>query len=151
MDVWSVDHAPYGLAANGTRDGGYNAVCILNYGRSPNRLYYHNKNNGSVLASYPITLADSSNYDITYDWRNKLIWRYNQAGNTIDGTDHTTGSVVASFASPLPGTVSGLAYKLRFLFLAYPDCIARVHCPVLDDYGTSVAPASMGGIKAIFR
>jgi hypothetical protein len=146
---WNAGHDPYGVATYCTGDGGAGLANILTYDSSPNLLYYHVWTNGAVVHSTP--LAYPSSYDIAYDWRNRLVWKKISFGELVTGMYYYDGNVIASFHSPVSGTAYGMAYSATYLYIAYYNCIAKVHCPDLGLDDTNIAPASMGGIKAMYR
>jgi len=141
---WNAANDPYGLAPLCTGDGGQGTTGLYSYDSSPNFVYLHNLTNGSVILSFP--LAHATPYDFAYDHRNRLIWKYYLPN--IYGYDTSTGSVVASFPRPYPGTCYGLAYYGEYLWIsAQLGYTFIVHCP--GNVGTH--PASLGRVKALFR
>ncbi|MGD8718907.1 MAG: hypothetical protein PVH29_08810 [Candidatus Zixiibacteriota bacterium] len=143
---WDSDHDPYGIAPYCTGDGGEGTSYIITYDSSPNAAYYHLPTNGSIVTS--TSLADGYSYDMAYDWRNQLLWKYESSPASIYGMNYSTGSLVASFARPYSGTAYGLAYSGQYLYIACSNSwMYQVHCP-----GTvSVKPASMGKVKAMYH
>ncbi len=141
---WAVGHDPQGLAPVQTGDGGSGATSLYCSDSSPSYFWRHHYTTGSVLGSF--AAPHSSFQDITYDHRNRLIWRYNS--NVIYGIT-TAGSVKASFSWPGHGSYAGMAYHSQYLFISATtqQYIYRVHCPINVD----VAPSSMGKIKAVFK
>ncbi|MGD8718912.1 MAG: hypothetical protein PVH29_08835 [Candidatus Zixiibacteriota bacterium] len=150
-NLWNASHAPVGLAPFSHEDGGALANYLISYGPLSSSLHYHDMSTGSI--NYSTTLADNDGYDMAYDWRSHLIWKQNSRRTHIYGMDFQTGSLIASFPIPCPeGIATGLAYSDYILFIACTDDrIYLVECPVVESDGTSVAPASMGSIKAIYR
>jgi hypothetical protein len=147
---WNAGHDPFALAPYCTGDGAAGTSLIISYDTNPNRLYYHFPGNGSLVYSTP--LADVYSFDMTYDWRNRLIWKYNSGISHIYGMHYLNGSIVASFVRPYAGTAYCLAYSYNHLYIACSNSwMYKVHCPALGADGTSVSPASMGSIKAMFR
>lgn len=147
---WNAGHDPFALAPYCTGDGGEGTSLIISYDTYPNGLCYHIPGTGSVLYSTP--LADVYSFDMAYDWRNHLIWKYNSGLSHIYGMNYLNGSVVASFPRPYAGTAYGLAYSRNYLYIASSNSwMYKVHCPTLGADSTNVAPASMGSIKAMYH
>lgn len=97
---------------------------------------------GSIARSYTVPALM---YDIAYDWRKQLIWGGLNLVTCFGCT--TTGSLVASFNKPL-GNIYGITYYGEYLWLAGTSgYIYRQHCPG----NLTVAPASLGKVKALFR
>lgn len=141
---WDAVNDPYGLAPLCTGDGGQGTTGLYSYDSIPNFVYLHNLPNGSVIRSFP--LAHATPYDLAYDHRNRLLWKYYV--NFIYGYSPNDGSVVASFARPYPSTCYGLAYYGEYLWISARDGnIFIVHCPG----NIGVRPASLGRVKALFR
>ena len=141
---WDAVNDPYGLAPLCTGDGGQGTTALFSYDSIPNFVYLHNLTSGSVIRSFP--LAHATPYDLAYDHRNRLLWKYYLPN--IYGYDTSTGSVVASFPRPYPSTCYGLAYYGEYLWISAGDGnIFIVHCPG----NVGVHPSSVGRIKALFR
>ncbi len=141
---WAVGHDPQGLAPVQTGDGGEGATSLYCSDSSPSYFWRHHYTTGSVISSF--AAPHSSFQDITYDHRNRLIWRYNS--NVVYGIT-TTGSVKASFSWPGHGSYAGMAYHSQYLYISATtqQYIYRVHCP----NNVGVTPTSMGKIKAVFK
>ena len=109
---------------------------------SARRIYYY-RVAGGLERSHNVS---QSMWDIAYDWRNHLIWGgYNS--RTVYGFT-TNGSLRASFNMPSVVTyVRGMAYQGQYLWVSTSNSmIYQIHCP----QNLSVAPASLGKIKAIY-
>ncbi|MGD8718910.1 MAG: hypothetical protein PVH29_08825 [Candidatus Zixiibacteriota bacterium] len=143
---WDADHDPYGLAPFCTGNGGAGTTRIITYDYSPDSAYYHILTNGSVTNSTP--LADEFYYDLAYDWLYRLIWKYDSSPAGVFGMYYMTGSVLCSFPSPSGGTCFGIAYHGTYLYIA---CSNNWMYQVQGPLPMAITPASMGGIKAIFR
>ncbi len=131
-----------GLAPLCTGDGGTGTTALLSPNYSSRVLYHLNITNGSVISTYQLS---NSMYDPGYDHRNQLIWG-GMNGTAIYGFA-TTGSLVASFTSP-GGSPYGMAYYGEYLYVAtLSGWVYQVHCPA----SSTVAPASLGRVKALFR
>lgn len=141
---WAVGDDPQGLAANQTGDGGSGATSLYCSDSSPSLFRLRHWTTGSLIRSF--AAPHQSFQDITYDHRNRLIWRYNS--NVVYGIS-TRGSVVRSFAWSGHGSYAGMAYHGQYLFISATtqQYIYRVHCPVIP----GVTPTSAGKIKALFR
>jgi len=140
---YSVAHDPYGLAVQATADGGQAPTAMLTSDSSPAYVWRRQLTTGSIMSSF----GASGLYDIAYDWRNKLVW--GRSGSTIVGRDVATGSITASFTSP-PGPALAFTYYGQYLWIGTTTSyhrIYKVHCP----FPVSVAPASLGKVKAIFH
>jgi hypothetical protein len=142
--AWAVGHDPTGLAPVQTGDGGYGATSLYCSASAPSYFWRHHYTTGSVISSF--AAPHSSFQDITYDHRNRLIWRYNS--NRVYGIT-TAGSVKASFSWSGHGTYAGMAYHSGYLFISATtqQYIYRVHCP----NNVGVRPSSVGKVKALFR
>jgi hypothetical protein len=142
---WAAGHDPNGLAPVATGDGGSGATSLYCSDSSPIYFWEHHYTTGSIMGSF--AAPHSSYNDIAYDWRNQIIWQYDN-DQVVYGID-TSGSVVASFAWTGYGSYNGITYHGEYLFIAADtgDTIYRVHCP----NNVGVRPASMGKVKAIFR
>ncbi len=142
---WVVGHEPQGLAPVQTGDGGEGATSLYCSASSPSYFWQHHYTTGSVISSF--AAPHSSIQDITYDHRNRLIWRYNS--NVVYGIT-TSGSVARSFAWPGHGSYAGMAYYGPYLFISATtqQYIYVVHCP---QYVPAVTPTSAGKVKALFR
>jgi hypothetical protein len=133
----------WGLAPLCTGDGGVGTTALLVADWWALNLKKVDMTSGKVLASCPFPDA----YEIGYDWRNRLVW--GGLRQVIYGCT-TTGSLVATFTSPVPEGmyVGGLAYSGEYLFLAVSYLVYKIHCPVAN-YG--IYPASLGKVKALLR
>ena len=144
---YSVDSQPYGLAVEATADGGLAPKAMFtSFGYSNPYVWRRQLTTGSIMSSFA---ASPWVHDIAYDWRNNLVWaRWTREGDIV-GCDPATGSIAASFKSP-PGPALALTYHGEYLWIgtttAY-HCIFKVHCPA----GISIAPASLGRVKALFK
>ncbi len=141
---WAAGHDPYGLAPQQTGDGGVGTTAIFSSDSAPSYTWRHALNNGSVLSSFPMPNSDYR--DIAYDHRNRLSW--GAYGPNIYGYSVTgSGSIVASFLAP-PSTAYGITYYNSALLIGCTNgYVYRVSCPA----NVSVAPASIGKVKALYR
>jgi hypothetical protein len=134
-------HYAHGSAPLATGDGGLNTSRILVSDYDARRVYYMTTT-GSVSRSHAVS---QQMFDIAYDWRNRLIWGGMNSRRVYGYT--TTGSLRASFLKPT-GNIYGMTYHGSYLWVAgTTGRIYKIHCPV----GVSVAPTSMGKIKATFK
>jgi hypothetical protein len=142
---WSAGHDPYGCAPLATGDGGAGTSYLYTTDSSPSAIFTHQLGTGSIVRS--VTVANSSNYDCAYDWRNRVLW-LGDSPNIIYGYSFS-GAVVGSFRSPADAPL-GLTYYASYLYVgcASNGYIYRVHCP-LDFVGA--APTSLGKVKTLFR
>ncbi len=140
---WRTSHKAFGIAAQGTGDGGTGTKNLYVADYYPAFVYRH-RLDGSVAGSFAI--GATSRFDCAFDWRNNLVWR--GSGNRIYAFT-PSGVIAASFASP-KGTPWGLTYYNRRLWVACQadGFIYRIHCPK-DFY--AVEPVSAGRVKALFR
>ncbi len=138
-----ANHDMYGgLAVMATADGGSSPTYMLSSDSSPAYTWRQSLTSGSIYSSF----ATPGVYDIAWDWRNGLVWQRN--GTVIYGRN-TSGSVVASF-SFTQGPALGFAYLGQYLWLGSTTGYHRVfkiHCPT----NVSVAPSSVGKVKALFK
>ncbi|MEE9457198.1 MAG: hypothetical protein V3W11_08610 [bacterium] len=141
---WGANHDPYGLAPQQTGDGGAGTTALFASDSDPSYTWRHNLSTGSILSSF--VMPNSDYRDITYDHRNRLIW--GAYGPSIFGYSVAGGgSIVASFLAP-PSTSYGMAYYNSALFIGCTNgYIYRVSCPGM----VSVAPASLGKVRALYR
>jgi hypothetical protein len=145
---WTASYGPYGLAPLCTGDGGLGTTRLLANSVVPAKIYEHRLDNGSVTNVINVPSSANARWDIAYDWRNNVIWGSSSNGDQIYGYSYDTGSLVASFQSPVP-LIKGLAYTGSYLYASSDNSglIYKIHCP--GDIG--VAPASAGRIKALFQ
>jgi hypothetical protein len=88
--------------------------------------------------------------DIAYDWRNGYIWGGGINTEYVVYGITTTGSVAASFDSPMTVWNRGpFAYYGPYLWIARTSgTVYKIHCPSLQP---AVSPSSLGRVKAIYR
>lgn len=141
---WSAGNNAYGVDPFCTGDGGVGTTAIFTSDERPSYCWRHRLTNGSVMSSFPI--SNRSFFDIAWDHRNRLIW-VGSVNNVIYGY-RMSGALAASFAAPNTYPY-GMAYFNEYLWVGCDgnDYIYRVHCPG----NVTVAPASFGRIKAVYR
>ncbi|MEE8640913.1 MAG: hypothetical protein V3T41_10930 [bacterium] len=144
---YSIASAPSGLAVEATGDGGLAPKAMfMDESVIGAHVYRLQLTTGSVLSSF---LFDSPYIkDIAYDWRNNLVWATWARDGAVVGCDADTGSIAASFPSP-PGTPYAFTYCGEYLWIGTTNYhyVYKVHCPA----DISVAPASLGRVKALFK
>lgn len=144
---YSVASAPSGLAVEATGDGGLAPKAMFTDENVKTHVWRLQLTTGSVMSSF--SFASQYMHDIAYDWRNNLVWATWGREGDIVGCDPDTGSIVTSFPSP-PGTPCAFTYHGEYLWIGTTKdyhCVYKVHCPA----DISVAPASLGRVKALFK
>jgi hypothetical protein len=144
---YSIASAPSGLAVEATGDGGLAPKAIFTDENVKTHVWRLQLTTGSVISSFSI--ASQYMHDIAYDWRNDLVWARLTKDGAIVGCDPATGSIAASFPSP-PGPATAFTYSGEYLWIGTTkdyNCVYKVHCPA----DISVAPASLGRVKALFK
>lgn len=116
--------------------------------------FWQNRLNGSLVSSWSMPFS-TYDYDMAWDYGNKLIWCPNYSTDWIVAIDPDTHKLVESFRHPEQASISslyGIAYWGQYLYVSNsggtPDEYIWVfHCPNT----VGVAPASVGKVKALFK
>ena len=139
------------------------AVCSNHNGTSGGNYIYTNyyygdfwthTTTGSQISSWSLPFY-TYNYDMAWDWNNKLIWAVNYNNDWVYGIDPVQGELVRSFRHPEQANISsiyGIAYWPPYLYVSNsggtPDeYIWVLQCP----NNVTVTPASLGKVKALFN
>jgi hypothetical protein len=138
-------------------------ICNTHDGRSGgNRIYqsywtgdfWFSTTAGSLISSFRLTV-DTLNYDLAWDYGNKLVWYANYGNDWIAAVDPGTQKIVASFRHPEEASISscyGIAYWGKYLYVSNSGGNPDEYIWVFDcPDGIGVAPASVGRIKALYR
>ena len=138
---WPAGHDVQGLATDGLLGSGSRvfATSIYPY----NRVWSHTTA-GSVVASFEV----DANTDCAWDYVNDLVWVNCTEDNYVKGFN-IAGSLISSFAAPA-NVPWGLAFYGGYLWVGTTSGthrIWRIHCPAF----TSITPASLGRVKAIYQ
>lgn len=130
--------AGYGLTFDGT---------YLWYSSATADRIYRLTTTGSVVTSF----SHPGSFAGGLDWANGYIWAadWPSSGGGVYRVT-TTGSVVESYV-PVPngGRPSGCAWDGNYLWYVDYNTPRYVYC--IDTVTTSIAPASVGKIKAVYR
>jgi hypothetical protein len=139
------------------------AVCSNHTGTSAGTYFYTNyytgdfwthNSSGSEISSWSLPFY-TYNYDLEWDWNNKLMWAANYSTDWIYGIDPVKEEMVRSFRHPEQASISscyGIAYWPPYIYVSNsggtPDEYIWVfHCP----NNVSITPASIGKVKALYR
>jgi hypothetical protein len=152
LGSWSAGQVAYGLAPYGTGEYGAGATALLDYSNlsmMTSRVLVQVLTTGSVVRSFTFTNNICRN-DIAYDWRNGLMWL--PISNYVWGYNAASGSLVRSFTTTAGNNNISAAYAGEYLYVGTGSgsttrMIWKYHCPA----NLTVAPASIGSVKALFR
>jgi hypothetical protein len=142
---YPAGHDMYSGLALEAGAGGSSPTAMYSSSPSPAYIWRHNYSTGSIYSSF----AASIPCDPAWDYNNKLIWAGNYSTHYIYGY-YANGSLVASFASPA-NYPWGLTYYGNYLWVSTTigtNRIWQVHVPT---FTSSISPASMGKIKAMYK
>ena len=109
---------------------------------------------GSLVSSWTMT-SGTSNYDLAWDYGNKLIWYANMSTDYIFAVDPDTHKIKTSFRHPNWATIGycyGIAYWGNRLYVSSSSGTPDEYIWVFDCPNTvGVTPASVGKVKALFK
>lgn len=143
-----TEHTLYGgIACEGNPTSSPTLTSIISNDYSP---YVGSRHTtaGSLLNSFTYSSSLGNWREPAWDYLRSCIWWTNSSNNQIYQVD-TTGSVLSSFTGPATYHY-GNEYYEDYLWIgagASPYYIYKVHCP----HTVSIAPSSLGRVKAIFK
>ena len=143
--------------------GGRNGICADHSGTSGGTYIYQNEYygnfskstlTGSLVSTWAMT-STPSNYDLAWDYGNKLIWYANNSTDYIFAVDPDTHKIKTSFRHPNWATIGycyGIAYWGNRLYVSSSSGTPDEYIWVFDCPNTvGVTPASVGKVKALFK
>jgi len=140
----------YGICADhrGTSGGTYI------YQTYSYRDFFKSTLTGNPVAFWQMT-AETRNWDLAWDYGNKLIWYANTQTDYIIAVDPDTRKIKTSFLHPIWTTIGacyGIAYWGNRLYVSNSEGTPDEYIWVFDCPNTvGLAPASVGKVKALFR
>ena len=116
--------------------------------------FFKSRLTGSLVSSWTMP-SGTNNYDLAWDYGNKLIWYANVRTEFIVAVDPDTRQIKTSFRHPKWASIGdyhGIAYWDKRLYVSSSSGTPREWIWVFDCPNTvGVAPASVGRIKALFE
>ncbi|UCH77412.1 MAG: hypothetical protein JSU81_06640 [Candidatus Coatesbacteria bacterium] len=140
----------YGVCANHTGTSGGNRI-YTNYYTGD---FWNHTTTGSLVSSWSLAFY-SYNYDMAWDWNNRVIWAINYNNEWVYGIDPTSQRLLHSFRHPLYASISGcygIAYWPPYVYISNSGGTPDEYIWVFDvPNNVTINAASMGRVKALFR